>query len=89
MRLKAEMLRKLLTLGFILLLTLSAERGSAGEWVKVKRVNDGDTVQLSDGRFVRYIGINTPEINHERNTAEPFGFEARYIRLTATYRIFD
>jgi hypothetical protein len=26
---------------------------------------------------VRYIGVNAPEINHERNTAESFGFEAR------------
>jgi endonuclease YncB( thermonuclease family) len=75
--LKAEMPRKLLALGFILLLTLGAGRGNAGEWVTVKRVNDGDTVQLADGRFVRYIGVDTPEIDHEHNTAEPFGFEAR------------
>jgi micrococcal nuclease len=49
----------------------------AGEWVAVKRVNDGDTVELKDGRLVRYIGVDAPEINHERHTAEPFGFEAR------------
>jgi len=74
---KTGMLRKLLTLGFILLLAFRAEGASAGPWVTVKRVVDGDTVQLSDGRSVRYIGVNAPEINHERNTAEPFGFEAR------------
>jgi micrococcal nuclease len=87
--LKAEMLRKLLTLGLILLLTLCAAGGSAGEWVTVKRVNDGDTLQLSDGRLVRYIGVDTPEINHARNTAEPFGFEARgrNIELVGTRRI--
>ena len=28
------------------------------ERVTVKRVNDGDTVQLADGRLVRYIGID-------------------------------
>ncbi len=50
---------------------------SSAEWVTVRRVNDGDTVELTDGRSVRYIGINTPEINHELNTAEPFGFAAR------------
>ena len=72
----------------MLLLALCAGGVSAGEWVTVKRVNDGDTVQLADGRLVRYLGVNAPEINHARNTAEPFGFEARYIRLTATYRIF-
>jgi micrococcal nuclease len=83
------MLKKLLTLGFILLLTLCAGTVSAEEWVKVKRVIDGDTVQLSDGRSVRYIGVNAPEINHERNTAEPFGFEARKrnIELVGTQRI--
>ena len=49
----------------------------AGENVAVKRIVDGDTIELADGRLVRYIGVNAPEINHERNTAEPFGFEAR------------
>ena len=83
------MLRKLLILGFLLLLAFGAGGVNAGEWVTVKRVNDGDTLQLADGRLVRYIGVNAPEINHEHNTAEPFGFEARYIRLTASYRIFD
>ena len=71
------MIRKQLAIVTILLLTLCAEGGSAGAWVTVKRVNDGDTVQLADGRFVRYIGVNAPEINHAHNTAEPFGFEAR------------
>jgi micrococcal nuclease len=31
------------------------------ETVTVERVTDGDTIQLTDGRKVRYIGINTPE----------------------------
>ncbi len=50
---------------------------SAAEWVTVRRVNDGDTVELTDGRLVRYIGINTPEIDHALDVAEPFGFAAR------------
>jgi micrococcal nuclease len=49
----------------------------AREWVAVKRITDGDTIELADGRFVRYIGVNAPEINHEHNTAEPFGLKAR------------
>lgn len=28
----------------------------------VRRVIDGDTVELADGRLVRYIGIDTPEV---------------------------
>lgn len=50
---------------------------SASEPVRVKYVNDGDTVQLADGRSVRYIGVNAPEIDHARQTAQPFAVEAR------------
>ena len=38
---------------------------------RVKRVVDGDTIILADGRYVRYIGINTPE------RGEPLWDEAR------------
>ncbi len=34
---------------------------SGMETAKVARVIDGDTIELTDGRRVRYIGINTPE----------------------------
>lgn len=44
---------------------------------QVTFVFDGDTVELNTGQRVRYLGIDTPEIDHENNTAEPFGFEAR------------
>lgn len=50
---------------------------AAAEAVRVKYINDGDTVQLTDGRLLRYIGINAPEIDHARKTAQPLGFEAR------------
>lgn len=36
------------------------------ETVTVKRVIDGDTVELSDGRRVRYIGIDTAELSDAR-----------------------
>lgn len=36
------------------------------ESVKVKRVIDGDTIELTDGRRVRYIGINAPEMTDKR-----------------------
>ena len=29
---------------------------------KVKRVIDGDTIELEDGRTIRYLGIDTPEL---------------------------
>lgn len=43
----------------------------------VKTVYDGDTVQLQDGRKVRLLGINTPEIAHRGNAAEVGGDAAK------------
>ena len=47
----------------------------------VSRVIDGDTVELADGRRLRYLGINTPELRRRAGTQwvyhpEPFGEEA-------------
>lgn len=36
-------------------------------------VDDGDTVVLADGRRIRYLGINAPEIQHGDKPGEPFG----------------
>lgn len=45
--------------------------------VTAKYVADGDTILLEDGTTIRYIGIDAPEIDHQTNTAEPYGFAAR------------
>lgn len=73
------MMRKcFLCLQLILLSVLLFSRtGLVQEWNKVKWVNDGDTIVLSDGRHVRYIGINAPEIAHDNQKAEAFGYEAK------------
>lgn len=47
------------------------------KWISVKWVNDGDTIVLSDLQHVRYIGINSPEIAHDRHKAEAFGYAAK------------
>jgi len=47
------------------------------ETSSVKYVHDGDTLRLNDGRKVRLIGINTPELGHKDKTAEPFSTEAK------------
>ena len=41
--------------------------------VRVDYVIDGDTIILKDGRHVRYIGINCPEVAHRDRPGEPFG----------------
>lgn len=56
---------------------LSGWPSFAHEWFNVKWVNDGDTIVLADGRNVRYIGINAPEIDHGSKKAEPYGYKAK------------
>lgn len=45
--------------------------------VSVQRVVDGDTLRLSDGRSVRMIGLNTPELGKQGRSDEPFAVAAR------------
>lgn len=44
---------------------------------KVQRVVDGDTLRLQDGRSVRLIGLNSPELGRQGRSAEPFAEAAR------------
>jgi micrococcal nuclease len=62
---------------FLLYFLLSDLPSFAHEWINVKWVNDGDTIVLADGRNVRYIGINAPEIDHGSLKAEPYGYKAK------------
>jgi micrococcal nuclease len=45
--------------------------------VKVRWVDDGDTIEVAGGERVRYLGINTPEVAHQDKPGEPFGDEAK------------
>lgn len=51
----------------------------ADEWVDVAHVYDGDTVKLTDGRKLRLIGIDTPEIGYDGTPAEPLALKARQV----------
>ncbi|MHA6492204.1 thermonuclease family protein [Pseudomonas borbori] len=44
---------------------------------KVQRVVDGDTLRLVDGRSVRLIGVNAPELGRKGRPAEPYAEAAR------------
>jgi micrococcal nuclease len=66
-------------LALIALITvLFATSAVAEQWVKVKWVDDGDTILLTNGRHLRYIGINSPEIENKKyeRKAEPYGQKA-------------
>lgn len=41
------------------------------------KVSDGDTLRLGDGRKVRIIGINTPELASKTRSAEPYALMAK------------
>ncbi|MDO9371209.1 MAG: thermonuclease family protein [Gammaproteobacteria bacterium] len=47
------------------------------ERIRVDFVYDGDTIRLDDGRSVRLIGLDTPEIGHDGAPTQPFAEQAR------------
>lgn len=49
--------------------------------LKVIKVIDGDTVRLSNGKLLRYIGIDTPEVRHK--TPEGFVYQPQAFSLEA------
>lgn len=57
--------------------TLQGGTFQGEEEVIVKRVIDGDTIELTDGRRVRYIGIDTPELVHPQKPVECFASDAK------------
>jgi len=69
---------------FVLLMTListvvvfsSIGHATESTKVRVKKVVDGDTVRLENGKLVRLLGINTPERTYDDQPADPFSLEA-------------
>ena len=45
--------------------------------VAVRQVVDGDTVRLADGRSIRLIGINAPELGRKGKSDEPFAVQSK------------
>ncbi|WP_193074915.1 thermonuclease family protein [Pseudomonas sp. FME51] len=55
----------------------SCSQPGAGDPVVSRHVIDGDTLDLVDGRRVRLIGINAPEIGRSGKPSEPYAQKAR------------
>ncbi len=47
------------------------------EFSRVSRVIDGDTIEIEGGGYVRYIGVDTPELAKDTKPAECFATEAQ------------
>ena len=57
--------------------SLSGAQLQKAQKVKIEKVIDGDTLRLSNGKLVRFIGVNTPEIDHQYGNSQPFADRAR------------
>ena len=56
----------------------SCGKAQVNQYAEVAYVYDGDSVRLTDGRQVRFIGMDTPEISRkEGSQSEPFAEKAR------------
>jgi len=84
------MLRRIVLIGLIFWLWSCQVGAGKREAHFVRWVIDGDTVVLENGQKVRYAGINAPEIRHEDQPAEPFGYAAlkANIRLVKHRKVF-
>lgn len=51
-------------------------KSATPQLVKVARVIDGDTTELSTGEKVRYISINAPELHDQKEPIECFAKQA-------------
>ena len=52
------------------------------ETASIDWVYDGDTVRLKDGRKIRLIAVNTPELGRKNKQAQPLAREARHALIT-------
>lgn len=70
------------------LFCLAGSNAAAADWIRVRWVDDGDTIVLADGRRVRYLGIDAPEIANPSydKKAEPLGYEARGLNRRLVHR---
>ena len=55
-------------------------------YARVVYVYDGDTVKLDNGEKVRYLGIDTPEMNYKNPPAEYLAEEAKRFNANLVYR---
>lgn len=56
-------MRRLAAILLLCLALCSVSLRAEAEWTAVKKVYDGDTLKLKDGRKVRLIGIDAPELH--------------------------
>lgn len=78
----AGLKKALTTSAFLFLSLLLPLTVAAGETATVRHVLDGDSFILADGREVRLIGVNAPEMGKDGQPGQPLAKQARH-RLSA------
>jgi micrococcal nuclease len=58
-------------------LAQACDLATPDDQVRVRHVHDGDSLVLADGRRLRVIGINAPELGRDGTADEPFAIAAR------------
>ena len=80
-------MKQLIALLFVFLVFLLFQQtSSADTWHRVKWVVDGDTVVLSQGQKVRYIGIDAPELARDGHKAEPYADASKQFNVALVNR---
>ncbi|MDQ6992424.1 MAG: thermonuclease family protein [Mariprofundus sp.] len=79
--LRHKPLKQLALLLSLILLPAVAVAGTlsiigSNRWVQAAYIYDGDTFRTSKGERIRLLGINTPEVGHNRQRPQPFSKEA-------------
>lgn len=80
---------RILRLSLLGALFIGVATPSVAETVQVRRALDGDSLLLTDGRQVRLIGINAPELGRDDRPEQPLARAARTLlaNLTAGQRV--
>lgn len=73
-----ETLRWVLVIITVIVLVVLLKWARALDVNVVVRVYDGDTIELDDGRTVRLIGVDAPEVDSPYGPEQPFGPESRH-----------
>ena len=75
-------MRSSFLLVFFFIFCISCSAPADYSKIKIQEVIDGDTVRLANGELLRYIGLDTPEINIKKDgrfiyDPQPFALEAK------------
>lgn len=63
--------------GYACLAAAACPADHIDERARVAYVHDGDTLRLTDGRRLRLIGVDTPELGRDGKPAQPYAVAAR------------